>query len=175
MPWTAVTVPRRSSGVGLPERCAYCNERAEQDLPLRVHRTTGTKKGQFTNTRMEEHLELDVPYCRKDATRSLRMRTEIRRLGFVLAAVTGLLAMIILIVALDAPLGVRIVLGLIAALFFATLGLLSAGVLIHKVPRYRDWGAGLLGIDLAAGQDALTFRFTNATYAAMFRTRNGPR
>jgi hypothetical protein len=173
MSWTAISIPRRNSGVGMPERCIYCNERAEQDLPLRAHRTTGVTKGQFTTTRTEEHLEIEVPYCRRDAARSLRMRMEIRRLGFVAAAFTGLLAMIVLIVALDAPLGVRIVLGLIAGLFFAAGGLLAAGVLIHKIPRYRDWGAGLLGIDLAAGQEALTFRFTNATYAAMFRSRNG--
>jgi hypothetical protein len=173
MAWTLVTIPRRGSNIGLPERCVYCNGRSQQDLPLRASRVAGAKKGQFTTTRMEEHLEIDVPFCSADAERSRRTRVEIRRLGFAVAAIAALLGLVIVIVALDAPLGVRVVFGLLAGMVFALLGLLSAGLLVRKLPRYRDWGAGLLGVDLVAGPEALTFRFTNPTYAAMFRTRNG--
>ncbi len=173
MAWTLVTIPRRGTRIGLPERCVYCNGRSEQDLLLRASRIAGAKKGQFTTTRMEEHLEIDVPYCKADAARSQRTRVEIRRLGFAVAALAALLGLVVVIVALDAPLGVRIVLGLLAGMVLALLGVLSAGVFVHRLPRYRDWGAGLLGVDLAAGPEAMTFRFTNAGYAAMFRSRNG--
>jgi hypothetical protein len=173
MAWMAVTIPRRKSGVAMPSRCAYCYGDAERDVTLRARRRTAQTKGRLTTTAFEEHLAVEVPYCRRDAARSERTRREIRVTGFAFAGVVGLAGLLALLIGLDAPLGVRIILGLLAGILLGMLGLLAAGALIRKLPRYRDWGAGLLGVDLAAGAEALTFRFTNATYAAAFRTRNG--
>lgn len=174
MPWTPVTIARRGSNIGIPERCVYCYGSAEQDLPLRARRIESSKKGQLTITQMVEHLEIDVPYCRADAARSLRTRSQIRVLGFVAAAFGVLLGLVaVLSSPLDAPLGVRILFGVLAGIVLGLLALLSAGIAVRRLPRYRDWGAGLLGVDLVAGPHALTFRFTNPTYAATFRTRNG--
>ena len=174
MPWTPVTIPRRSSSIGMPARCVYCFGGAEQDLPLRTSRVETASRGQFTVKEMVEHLEIDVPYCRVHAARSTRLRVEIRRLGFAAATLGVVLGLVVLIAApIDVPLGVRAVFGVLAGMILGVLGLLSAGILVRGLPRYRDWGAGLLGIDLAAGPQALTFRFTNSTFAATFRTRNG--
>lgn len=173
MAWTVVTIPRRTSGVGMPERCVYCNGAAEQDMTLRTRREAGRSKGRMTTTRLEEHVAIDVPFCRTHAAQSTRLRTEIRRLGFVDAGLFGLIGLVLVLVGLDAPFGVRFVFGVLAGLVLAVLALLATAVLVRRVPRYRDWGAGLLGVDLAAGAEAFTFRFANPTYAAMFRTRNG--
>jgi hypothetical protein len=173
MAWVAVTIPRRKSGVAMPSRCAYCYGDADQDVTLRARRRTGQTKGRLTTTALEEHLAVEVPYCRRDAARSQKTRREIRIVGFAFAGLVGLAGFLALLIGLDAPPGVRIVLGLIAGALLGLFGLIVAGLLVRRLPRYRDWGAGLLGVDLAAGAEALTFRFTNATFAAAFRTRNG--
>jgi hypothetical protein len=173
MAWTSVTIQRRPSGVGMPEHCVYCYGRAEQDLVLRSRREMSRTKGRLTTTRIEEHVEIDVPYCNVHAARGRRLRREIRRLGFASAGLGVLLGLVALIASLDAPLGVRIFFGLLVGFALGILALLAIGILVRRIPRYRDWGAGLLGIDLAVGPTAMTFRFTNPTYAATFRTRNG--
>jgi len=173
MTWIAVTVPRRKSGVGMPERCVYCNGPAEQDAVLRTRRELSYSKSGLTTTHIDEHLAIEIPYCRAHAAQNLRIRMEIRRTGFILAAVFGLLGLLLVLVGLDAPAGVRVFIGILVGIALAALALLGTGALVRRVPRYRDWGAGLLGIDMAAGPDAMTFRFTNPTYAALFRTRNG--
>jgi len=173
MSWTSVTIARRPSGVVMPERCIYCSGRAERDLPLRARRLTNATKGRLTVTRLEEHITIDVPYCRADAARSADKRREIHHVGRAAAIGGYLLGLALVLALLDAPLGVRIVLGLIAGAVLGLLALFSAGVLVRRLSRYRDWGAGLLGVDLAAGQQAFTFRFSNAAYAALFRAQNG--
>jgi hypothetical protein len=174
MPWNTVTIPRRGFKVGIPERCVYCFHSADLDLPLRARRVQSSKKGQLTITQMVEHLEIDIPYCRSDANRSVRTRKQIRTLGFGAAAAGILLGLLAVVTSpLDAPLGVRIIFGVLVGFALGVLALLGAGIAVRKLPAYRDWGAGMLGVDLIAGPEALTFRFTNPTYAATFRTRNG--
>jgi hypothetical protein len=173
MAWTSVTIQRRPSGVAMPEHCVYCYGQAQQDLVLRGRRETSRTKGRLTTTRMEEHIELDVPYCNTHAERGRRLRREIRRIGFVAAGLGVVLGLVAVIAGLDAPLGVRIFFGLLVGFALGILALLATGILVRRIPRYREWGAGLLGIDLAVGPTAMTFRFTNPTYAATFRTRNG--
>jgi hypothetical protein len=173
MPWTKVTIPRRTSGVAMPGRCAYCNGPAERDVVLHVRRETSRTKGRLTTTRMEEHVEIDVPYCNADAARGARVRRELRIIGRAAAALGAVLGFAAVIVGLDAELGTRIFFGLFAGGVLGFLALLATGILVRRLPRYRDWGAGMLGVDLAVGPNALTFLFTNSTYAATFRTRNG--
>jgi len=174
MSWMAVTIPRRA-GVGMPARCAYCFGTAEQDLLLRARREAGRTTGRLTTTRLEEHFAVEIPFCRAHAARSAQVRKEIRVLGIVVATLLGLFGLVAMIAGFDAPLGVRIFFGIVAGAILALLGLLAVGLSVRRLPRYRDWGAGLLGVDLAAGAEALTFRFTNKTFAAAFRTRNGLR
>src|SRR5579864_2239727 len=59
MTWTAVTVPRRKSGVGMPERCVYCNGPAEQDAVLRARRELSYTKAGLTTTHIDEHLAIE--------------------------------------------------------------------------------------------------------------------
>jgi hypothetical protein len=113
-------------------------------------------------------------YCFGTAEQDLLLK-EIRVLGIVVATLLGLFGLVAMIAGFDAPLGVRIFFGIVAGAILALLGLLAVGLSVRRLPRYRDWGAGLLGVDLAAGAEALTFRFTNKTFAAAFRTRNGLR
>jgi len=159
----------------MPAHCVYCYGAVAQDLTLRARRVQSASKGTLTRTLTEEHLAVAVPYCAADAARSAKLRGEIRRLGIGAAFLAGLIGLVVLLVALDAPLGVRIFFGLIAGALLGLLALLGVGAFVRRLPRYRDWGAGLLGADLAAGAEALTFRFTNPTFAAAFRTRNGLR
>jgi len=174
--WIDVTIPRRpSGGLGMPAHCVYCFGPAARDLTLRARRVQSASKGTMTRTLVEEHLSVTMPYCAADAARCERLRREIRRLGIGAAALGGLIGLVVLLIALDAPPGVRIFFGLIAGVVLGLLALLAAGAFVRRLPRYRDWGAGLLGVDLAAGAEALTFRFTNPTFAATFRTRNGLR
>src|SRR5579883_2679312 len=174
--WIDVTIPRRpSGGLGMPAHCVYCFGPPATDLTLRARRVQSSSKGTLTRTLIEEHLAVSVPYCAADAARPAQLRTEIRRLGLVAAALGWLIGFVVLLVALDAPLGVRVVFGLVAGVLLGLLALLGAGAFVRWLPRYRDWGAGLLGVDLVAGVNALTFRFTNPTFAATFRTRNGLR
>lgn len=174
--WINVTISRRpSGGLGMPAHCVYCYGPPATDLTLRARRVQSASKGTLTRTLVEEHLSVAVPYCAADAARSTQLRGEIRRLGFGAAALGGLLGFVVLLVALDAPLGVRVFFGLIAGVLLGLLALLAVGAFVRRLPRYRDWGAGLLGIDLVAGAEAMTFRFTNPTFAATFRTRNGLR
>lgn len=173
MTWTKVTIPRQRASVGMPHHCVYCNGRAEQDLTLRARREMSKAKGRMTTTRLEEHLAIEVPYCRTDATRSMRLRREIRRLG-IGAGIAGIVIGLVIVVALlDAPLDVKFVLGVLTGIVLGLLALLSLSLLVRRLPRYRDWGAGLLGVDLAAGAEVLTFRFSNPAFAATFRTQNG--
>jgi hypothetical protein len=157
----------------MPGHCAYCNGPAQRDLVLHVRREASRSKGRLTTTRMEEHLEVDVPYCNADAARGSRVRREIRTIGLIAAVIAGVIGLAAVIGGLDAPLGVRIFFGLIAGAVLGLLALLATGILVRRLPRYRDWGAGMLGVDLAVGPNAMTFLFTNPTYAASFRTRNG--
>ncbi|HZQ34340.1 MAG TPA: hypothetical protein VFD32_00290 [Dehalococcoidia bacterium] len=174
--WIDVTIPRRpSGGLGMPAHCVYCYGPPATDLTLRARRVQSASKGTLTRTLVEEHLAVAVPYCTADAARSARLRGEIRRLGLVAAAVGWLIGFVVLLLALDAPIAVRIVFGLIGGVLLGLLALLGVGAFVRRLPRYREWGAGLLGVDLVAGADALTFRFTNPTFAATFRTRNGLR
>lgn len=176
MSWIDVTIPRRpSGGLGMPAHCVYCFGPPETDLTVRARRVQSASKGTLTRTLVEEHLAVPVPYCAADAARSARLRGEIRRLGIGAAGAGGVLGLVVVLVALDAPLGVRIFFGLIAGVLLGLLALLGVGAFARRLPRYRDWGAGLLGVDLVAGAEALTFRFTNPTFAATFRTRNGLR
>lgn len=173
MPWTPVTIRRRAS-VRMPDRCAYCNGPAERRLTLRAARRLAVHTGRLTRTLEEEHFEIPVPFCAPHGTRTETMRGELRRVrrigggaGALLGVVAGLFAV---------P-GFSVVEALMAAILFGlilgALAFVATAIVARKLPRYRDYGAGLLGVDLAAGAEALTFRFTNAAYAATFRTRNG--
>jgi hypothetical protein len=173
MAWTNVTIARRGAGVGMPNRCAYCFGAAEQDLELRARRRVSVTKRMLTVTKVDEHVSLDVPFCRADATRSAQRRREIRVIGVTVAVLLAALGLLLILLGTDAPAGVRILLGAVAGVLLGLLGLVATGLLVRRLPRYRDWGAGLLGVDLAAGAEAFTFRFTNPTFAAAFRTRNG--
>jgi len=170
-----VTIPRRAGGVGMPERCAYCFGEPAQDLTLRARRVDSSTKGQFTYTQIEERLAVGVPFCAADVRRSARLRRELRGLGLTAGAIGVLLGLIGCLLLLDAPLYAQLILGLGVGAALGLLGLLAAGLFLRKLPRYRDWGAAMLGVDLVAGAQALTFRFTNPTFAATFRTRNGVR
>lgn len=172
MSWVAVTIPRRGTSVGMPNHCAYCYGSADQDLTLRARRRASQTKGRLTITRLEEHLAVGVPFCRADAARSQKLRGEIRAVGYGFAALVALIGLVLMVVGLDAPVEDRVILGAIASAFLGFLGVIAAGLLVRRIPRYRDWGAGILGVDLAAGAEAMTFRFTNPTFAAAFRTRN---
>lgn len=171
--WTEVTIARRAGGVGMPERCVYCFGDPAQDLTLRARRVDSTTKGQFTYTQLEEHLAVGVPFCAADVHRSARMQRELRGLSLAAAALGLLIGLLGCLLLLDAPLYAQIILGLCVGGVLGLLGLLLAGLFVRRLPRYRDWGAGMLGVDLVAGAQALTFRFTNPTFAATFRTRNG--
>jgi hypothetical protein len=174
MVWNTVTVARNRETVGMPRSCVYCYGRAEQDIKLRTRRERSRTKGRLTTTRIDEQVTIDVPYCRRDAARSGRLRREIRRLGFTAAAISLVLGLLVVVLVLDAPFGVRLVIGVVAGFALGALALLAAGLAVRRLPRYRDWGSGMLGVDLAAGPEALTFRFTNATFASMFRSFNAP-
>lgn len=173
MAWTRVTIPRRDGGVAMPAACAYCYGRAERDLVLHVRRETSRTKSALTTTRIEEHLEIDVPYCNADAAHGARVRREIRLIGRGAGLLGFLVALAAVVAGLDAPLGIQIFFGVLAGIVLGLLALLAAGALVRRLPRYRDWGAGLLGVDLVVGPSAMTFAFSNPTFAATFRTRNG--
>src|SRR5579883_2785267 len=115
MAWVSVTIPRRRAAVGMPKRCAYCYGRAEQDLTLRSRRLTKATRGRMTITKLEEHIAIDVPFCSADAERSQHTRVELRRLPIACAVVFGLLALAVVLLSLDAPAGVQIFFGLLAA------------------------------------------------------------
>lgn len=172
MSWQAVTIKRRSS-VRMPDRCAYCNGPAEQRLPLRATRRVGVQKGRLTRTIEDEKLEIPVPFCTAHGARADGVRRELRllrRAGGVSGALIGLLA-VLLLFSIAWP--ARVPLAIVVAAALGALAFVATALLARGLPRYHDYGAGMLGVDLAAGAEALTFRFVNPTYAATFRTRNG--
>ena len=172
MPWQAVTIKRRAS-VRMPDRCAYCNGPAEQRLPLRATRRVGVHTGRMTRTIEDERREIPVPFCAEHGVRAEGVRRElrlIRRAGALLGALIGLLSVLLLF---NIAWPARVPLAIVVAVVLGGLAFVAAALWARGLPRYRDYGAGMLGVDLAAGAEALTFRFTNPTYAATFRTRNG--
>jgi len=170
--WVAVTIRRRGS-VRLPGSCAYCNGPAERRLPLHVSRRLGVRTGRLTRTIEEEHLEIAVPFCATHGQRTERLRRELRRIRRAGGLFGALLGLVVVLVLFDLPFGTRLPLAIIIAALLGGLAFVAAALLARTLPRYRDYGAGVLGVDLIAGHDVLTFRFTNPTYAATFRTYNG--
>jgi hypothetical protein len=172
MPWLAVTIKRRGS-VRMPDRCAYCNGPADRRLPLRTSRRLASHTGRMTRTLDEEKLEIPVPFCALHGARADGVRRELRlarRLGGAAGAVLGLLVVLLLF---DIDGATRVPLAIMIGAALGVLAFVATALVARGLPRYRDYGAGMLGVDLAAGAEALTFRFTNPVYAATFRSRNG--